>query len=229
MGKVTVVGGKVGMKEPASIRPNFADNEWKTIIKACQDNTVPDTWVVGDQKEMTIGGQSCLIDIIGKNHDTYSDGGKAPLTFQLHDCYFGARIHHSDVNSGGWTSCYFRTSYVSTLLATMPFEVRSAIKMVVKKSLRGSNSTNTNNDTLFLLGLTEVMGPLNNHNEGDQYEYYAAGNSRIKKNSSGSACDWRLRTMVPVNEASYYCIYANGDRGWNPAATDMGIPYAFCF
>ena len=67
---------------------NFADNTWAQIIKACQKKIIPTTWKVGDQKAMTINGISYQIDIIGKNHDDYSDGsGKAPLTFQMHDCY----------------------------------------------------------------------------------------------------------------------------------------------
>ena len=49
---------------------------------------MPDAWKVADHKPMTINGVDYQIDIIGKNHDDYSDGsGKAPLTFQLHDCY----------------------------------------------------------------------------------------------------------------------------------------------
>ena len=64
----------------------FANNTWKQIIEACHNNAVPDTWNVADQKPMTINGVDYQIDIIGKNHDTYASGGKAPLTFQLHDC-----------------------------------------------------------------------------------------------------------------------------------------------
>ena len=67
--------------------PVFANNDWATIIAACQRKQVPETWAVGDQKEMTIG-QPYMIDIIGKDHDTYADGsGTAPLTLQMHDCY----------------------------------------------------------------------------------------------------------------------------------------------
>lgn len=66
---------------------NFADNTWEQIISVCQKGIVPLSWKVGDQKAMTIGGTDYLIDIIGINHDDYSDGsGKATFTFQLHDC-----------------------------------------------------------------------------------------------------------------------------------------------
>ena len=69
-------------------RSTFANNSWEMIIQACKNNEVPSAWNIGDQKTMTIGGVDYEIDIIGKNHDTYSDGsGKAPLTFQFHNLF----------------------------------------------------------------------------------------------------------------------------------------------
>ena len=65
----------------------FSNNSWEKIIAACQSGSVPSTWVVGNSKTMTINGTSYQIDINGKNHDTYTAGGTAALTFQLHDCY----------------------------------------------------------------------------------------------------------------------------------------------
>lgn len=81
---------------PVTYKANFADNTWAQIIDACHKNQVPETWVVGNQKAMTINGADYVIDIIGKGHDDYADGsGKAPLTFQLHDCI---------VNSDGYAN-----------------------------------------------------------------------------------------------------------------------------
>ena len=56
---------------------NFADNSWDQIIAAVQNNEVPDTWTAdgNSYKDMEIGGTNFRIDIIGKNHDTYSTGG----------------------------------------------------------------------------------------------------------------------------------------------------------
>ena len=103
---------------------NFADNTWAQIIKACQKNSIPSTWKVGDQKSMTINGMNYVIDIIGINHDTYAAGGKAPLTFQLHDCYEDTKsMNSSDTNSGGWTSCAMRSTNLPVILSLMPTEV----------------------------------------------------------------------------------------------------------
>lgn len=71
-----------------SYEANFSDNTWEQIIAICQKKVAPSTWKIGDQKAMMIGSTDYLVDIIGINHDDYSDGfGKAPFTFQLHDCY----------------------------------------------------------------------------------------------------------------------------------------------
>ena len=39
-----------------AIYSNFADNTWDIIINACHSGNVPDTWVAGDSKTMTIDG-----------------------------------------------------------------------------------------------------------------------------------------------------------------------------
>ena len=49
--------------------PVFVKNTWAQIIDACHKNKVPATWVVDNQKTMTINGAAYAIDIIGKNHD----------------------------------------------------------------------------------------------------------------------------------------------------------------
>ena len=80
MGKVIMSGIVPTLKAPVTYNANFADNDWATIIKACHKNQVPETWVVGNQKAMTINGADYVIDIIGKNHDDYADGsGKAVI------------------------------------------------------------------------------------------------------------------------------------------------------
>ena len=155
---------------------NFADNTWEQIIAACQKKIIPTTWKVGDQKAMTIGGTDYLIDIIGINHDTYAAGGKAPLTFQLHDCYADAKaMNSSNTNSGGWKNSAMRTTYLPAILALMPTEVQNGIREVSKKaSVGGASSTiETVSDKLFLLSEVEIFGSTTYSaaGEGTQYDY----------------------------------------------------------
>lgn len=73
-GRTLINGTGYDITFKPSYDPVFANNTWEQIIEACHNNEVPDAWKVADQKPMTIGGSDYLIDIIGKNHDDYSDG-----------------------------------------------------------------------------------------------------------------------------------------------------------
>lgn len=213
---------------------NFADATWAQIIDACENNTVPDTWVVGNQKTMTINGADYAIDIIGKYHDTYSDGsGTAPLTFQLHDCYSGFYVmNSSNTNAGGWTSCAIRAERLPAILALMPGEVQAGIKEVNKLTSAGSQSStiNTTADKLFLLSEIEIFGDTSysTPGEGTQYEYYKVGNSKVK-HENGNTVIWWERSPVGVDTAAF-CYVANGGYADNGGASgSCSISFAFCF
>lgn len=215
------------------IDPVFANNTWAAIIAACQSGNVPDRWAVGDSKMMTIGGTDYQIDIIGKNHDTHTAGGTAPLTFQLHDCY-GTKYHmnSSDTNSGGWTSCAMRSTHLPAILALMPSEVQAGIKEVNKLTSEGrqSSTINTTADKLFLLSEIEIFGSVDysKSGEGTQYDYYKAGNSKVKK-YNGSANGWWERSPNGRNSASFCDVYSNGNALYRNASIATGVAFGFCF
>lgn len=212
---------------------NFADNTWEQIISVCQKGIVPLSWKVGDQKAMTIGGTDYLIDIIGINHDTYTAGGTAPLTFQLHDCYGETKnMNSSDTNSGGWTSCAMRSTHLPAILALMPTEVRNGIREVNKLTSAGNKSStiNTTADKLFLLSEVEIFGSTSwsMAGEGTQYDYYKAGNSKVKKRN-GSEDYWWERSPN-ANTFTYFCLVrSNGYANSDLASHAYGVAFGFCF
>ena len=213
---------------------NFADNTWEQIIAACQKKIIPTTWKVGDQKAMTIGGTDYLIDIIGINHDDYSDGsGKSPFTFQLHDCYGETKnMNSSNTNSGGWTSCAMRSTHLPAILALMPAEVKNGIREVNKLTSAGNKSStiNTTADKLFLLSEVEIFGSTTYSaaGEGTQYDYYKAGNSKVKK-WNGSATIWEERSPN-ANNSTYFCmVRSNGYAYSDLASHAYGVAFGFCF
>lgn len=234
MGFAIVAGGNPGMAAPSKYPANFADATWTEIIEACHNNEVPDTWVVGSQKTITINGTNYPIDIIGKNHDTYSDGSRtAPLTFQMHDCYETIyAMNGSDTNAGGWTSCAMRTTHLPAILALMPSEIQSGIKQVNKLTSAGgwSSTINTTADKLFLLSEIEIFGSIKNSmsGEGTQYDYYKAGNSKVK-NLSGSAYGWWCRSPYASASTSFCCVYSSGDTYFTGAGSAYSEAFAFCF
>lgn len=233
MGKVIMSGIVPLLSVPSTAKPNFADNTWAQIIKACQANRVPDTWAVGNQKSMTIGGADYVIDIIGKNHDTYSSGGTAPLTFQMHDCYGETKnMNSSNTNSGGWTSCVMRSTQLPAILALMPSEVQNGIREVNKLTSAGSQSVtiDTTADKLFLLSEIEIFGSVSysKSGEGSQYAYYKAGNSKAKMGNS-SSLTWSERSPYGSNSTRFCAVNNSGHADYTGARAACGVAFAFCF
>ena len=214
--------------------PVFANNTWEKIALACETGNVPETWAVGDQKTMTINGTNYTVDIIGKNHDDYSNNsGKAPLTFQLHDCY-GTAYMMSSVgnNTKGWGNSDMRSTHLPSILALMPAEVRAKIKEVNKITTTGnkSSTTATTADKLFLLSEIEVFGSntKSHPGEGTQYAYYKSGNSKAKKRS-GTSSIWWERSPEKDNKYNYCSVATDGVPNTNSPDAAYGVSFAFCF
>ena len=210
----------------------FADNTWAEIITVCRTGITPDSWAVGDSKSMTIGGTAYQVDIIGKNHDEYADGsGTAPLTFQLHDCYSEAKqMYDIDLSDLGWKNTNMRLTYLPAILALMPVEVKNGIHAVNKKTSEGGTSTTieTVSDTLFLLSEVEIFGTTSSSvtGEGLQYDYYKAGNSKIKKREGVDEFWWERSSA----SGGMFCrVRDNGQAGASNASSSLGVSFAFCF
>lgn len=214
----------------------FADNTWAEIVHACRRNKVPASWAIGDQKRMTIAGADYAIDIIGKNHDDYADGsGKAPLTFQLHDCYNKRDTMNSlNSNVGGWTTSRMRTVFLPEVKGLLPMEVQAGIREIYKLTSIGDakSSIETTVDTLFLLSEAEVLSAISNSfpGEGSRYEYYSKGNASGKY-LSGVPTFWWTRSPRNVYNTQFCHIDTsyNDYSAVSSAGASLGVAFAFCF
>lgn len=219
----------------------FCDYEWDEIILACQSNEIPDNWVVGETKSMTIDGVEYNIMIIGKNHDVYADGsGMAPLTFQLVECYQTlAQMYPTMSTDACWQECTMRTTTLPQTLDLMP--VKDAIKEVNKVTRKKDNSgLEIVADRLFLLSVYEVYGDsVACEEEGRQYEYYAEGGSRVKEYNGPDDCWWYdyenvgpcwwLRSHSADYGNGFATVCGDGQRYGDYSDWYDGIAFAFCF
>ena len=230
-GRTLINGTGYDITFKPSYDPVFANNTWEQIIAACHNNEVPETWKVANQKSMTIGNEDYLIDIIGKNHDDYADGsGKAPLTFQLHDCYkLKKAMQNTTTNSKGWSRCDMRETDLPIILKQMPTEVQSGIREVNKLTSE-SYTIVTTADKLFLLSEIEIFGSDANSGKGEgmQYDYYKSGNSKVK-NYIDIAIEWWERSPYNGNKRFYCCVNYKGASISRVANAVSGVPFAFCF
>ena len=213
--------------------PVFENNSWATIIEMCHQGAIPDSWAVGNNKMMTINNTDYQVDIIGKNHDTYTAGGIAPLTFQLHDCFSATKAMNSDdTNVGGWASSGMRTGRLPALFALMPEYVQNGIRNVDKKTSIGnaSSTIEVTSDNLFLLSEIEIFGKTTKSyaGEGVQYDYYKSGNSKVKKVGSAAAIWWE-RSPVTASKGGFCQVSKAGAAASQIASISNGVSFAFCF
>ena len=88
----------------------------------------------------------------------------------------------------------------------------------------------TTSDDLFFPSEVEVFGytKYSFAGEGTQYDYYKAGNSKVK-NLSGSASWWWDRSPYSNDSARFCAVISSGDSAWGSASTSGGVPFSFCF
>lgn len=217
---------------PFTIGDNLNDTDWADIDICGRLGMAQQFFKVGDSKTVNIGGTNYEVQIIGFNHDDKVSGGKAAYSFQLVDCLNQTQqMNTGNTNTGGWNGSAMR-GRMSTYKSQLPAALRNVIKTVKKKSGTGggsSSGTQQTNDDLFLLSEIEIFGTTTYSvaGEGTQYEWYKAGNSRIKK-VNGSVNDWWERSPGSGNTAYFCTVYSSGDASYSSADRSYGVSFGFC-
>lgn len=217
---------------PFTIGDNLNDTDWADIDICGRLGMAQQFFKVGDSKTVNIGGTNYEVQIIGFNHDDKVSGGKAAYSFQLVDCLNQTQqMNTGNTNTGGWNGSAMR-GRMSTYKSQLPAALRNVIKTVKKKSGTGggsSSGTQQTNDDLFLLSEIEIFGTTTYSvaGEGTQYEWYKAGNSRIKK-VNGSANFWWERSPHSGNSGFFCDVYSSGDANFNGAGSSHGVSFGFC-
>ena len=217
---------------PFTIGDNLNDTDWADIDICGRLGMAQQFFKVGDSKTVNIGGTNYEVQIIGFNHDDNVSGGKAAYSFQLVDCLNQTQqMNTSNTNTGGWNGSAMR-GRMSTYKSQLPATLRNVIKTVKKKSGTGggsSSGTQQTNDDLFLLSEIEIFGTTTYSvaGEGTQYEWYKAGNSRIKK-VNGSANGWWERSPCSGYTSAFCSVDSIGNAYSNSANDSGGVSFGFC-
>lgn len=217
------------------LSPTLANNTWAQIAAASEAGVAASTWSVGDTKNITVGGETLTVEIVGFNHDDLASGGKAGITFGLKNLMANTRqMNSSNTNAGGFTGSDMYDWLQGTLLNSLPSDLRAVLKSVNKKTSAGSQSStiNTNAMKIFLFSEIEIFGSVtySKSGEGSQYSRFATASSRIKylSNGSGSASDWWERSPYGSN-SNYFCrVDSDGGASLNVANSSRGVCFGFC-
>lgn len=217
---------------PFTIGDNLNDTDWADIDICGRLGMAQQFFKVGDSKTVNIGGTNYEVQIIGFNHDDKVSGGKAAYSFQLVDCLNQTQqMNTGNTNTGGWNGSAMR-GRMSTYKSQLPAALRNVIKTVKKKSGTGggsSSGTQQTNDDLFLLSEIEIFGTTTYSvaGEGTQYEWYKAGNSRIKK-VNGSANSWWERSPDSGGTDIFCSVGSSGSASNGNAGYSSGVSFGFC-
>ena len=217
------------------LSPTLANNTWAQIAAASEAGVAASTWSVGDTKNITVGGETLTVEIVGFNHDDLASGGKAGITFGLKNLMANTRqMNSSNTNAGGFTGSDMYDWLQGTLLNSLPSDLRAVLKSVNKKTSAGSQSStiNTNAMKIFLFSEVEIFGSVtySKSGEGSQYSRFATASSRIKylSNDSGSASYWWERSPRGDNSDSFCGVGSDGSASINGASHSRGVCFGFC-
>ena len=239
----TLVGGTGYDIKFGGYNDVFGANDWATIIRACENNEVPETWQVGDVKTQSITIDDvtgdCDFMIIGKNRDTYTDGGgTAPLTIHIRTILKTGNINGGLYNTVSFGDTRMYKTHLPNLMNALPVDISSGIKKVNKQCIYFDEEDvmydeNISSD-LFLLSRYELTGSTASgvKREGTPYTYYAEHNSneyRILNDLTGTASYWWLRTAQVTNYEYYWRVASTGSFSNGASNNSMGIAPAFCF
>lgn len=217
------------------LSPTLANNTWAQIAAASEAGVAASTWSVGDTKNITVGGETLTVEIVGFNHDDLASGGKAGITFGLKNLMANTRqMNSSNTNAGGFTGSDMYDWLQGTLLNSLPSDLRAVLKSVNKKTSAGSQSStiNTNAMKIFLFSEIEIFGSVtySKSGEGSQYSRFATASSRIKylSNGSGSADYWWERSPYGSGSSSFCTVNSDGSASYRSASISRGVCFGFC-
>lgn len=209
-------------------------------------------FILGFNHNSNIEGDNTIQFQIGKTAQT---GGK---NICLVDSLYGssntaAGYFHMDDSwstSGGWEACEMRKNILgndgtpdapvaNSFIAALGTDIRAVMKPVTKHTdNKGSGNTAANVtatvDYVWLPSEFEVIGKRTNANSAEQnyqkqYDYYAAGNSKVfyKHSAQTAAAIWWMRS--PSTSSGSYCLMqASGGESTYSAPQGYGITPCFC-
>lgn len=212
----------IGIKTvyPFEIGDSLNDTDWANIALCSQYGFAKDVFKIGDVKNLVFDGENCPVQIIGFDHDDLVSGGKAGITFQTVN-------FTKKTTTSVWNQTRGIRDTLSGYLSSFPSDLRSAIKPVTKKTAdKNTGSIYTTQDSLFLLSEIEVTGStsLSSPGEGSQYDWYKAGNSKLKY-YEGVVSSWWLRSSKHGDSWVMDVYETTGSS--NPSNT-YGAAFAFC-
>lgn len=164
----------------------------------------------------------------------------------------GFRMNRSETNGGGWKDSYGRNTLLgnsgtptsppaNSFMAALPADLRAVMKSVTKYTdntgvkINSANAVTATTDYLFLLAEFEIHGAgyeanYYEKNYQAQYDYYKAGNSKVKyrHDATDEAVYHWCRSAVRANSSDFCAVNTRGVADRRYADFSHGLAPGFC-
>lgn len=230
----------------------FANNSWAQIKQAFDNDDVPETWAIGDTKEVELtDGNTYHIRLSDMQAGRYTktDGGTTKAGFEFVECLPTAyainpsQVTDGDATSytaGGWAMCYMKNTVLDqTVWNMLPADLQAVISEITLNEYSSTPlSPRLSNNKLFLFAETEVGNSRRYSAEGSRegcvkytpWDYYlsqtAADRVKYKVNQT-STNSWWLRSPVSGGSNDFCFVTQTGT--FNTAAANATTGCAPCF
>ena len=226
---------------------SFTEDSWDTIASNVKAGNT-DKYKVGDTKEVDLGTygkhkvrianlKSPTEEGCGTNGFSESACG---FVVEFTDIITTHNINPTVTNKGGWPKSQMKTFINNDIYNSLPNELKSII--ITTKTISGHGELDSENhisiDKLYLLATAEVW------KDGDhadaardktrQLDYYNSKGvttssyaAAIKKDSTGTAAEWWLRSASSDFDFVFYYSWDNGAMSDTNADYSSGVSPAF--
>ena len=220
--KEVTLNGSVGYGSSAR---TFSNQRYWVYIIGFDHNSVKEGKGIAFQGFKTSQTGGVDIAVTGTN---YSDRGS------------GMVMNATQTNSGGWAGSVAYKTIMPQWKACFPSDLQAVIRTTtLYTDNTGNKSTSAsavtaNSNEVYYLAEYEVFGSNHSANTNEpaqqaQYDYYKAGNSKVKYRSdnTSTAAYWWLRS--PYRSSSYTFCYVSTDGSAHPATANFSYGSAPCF
>ena len=150
------------------------------------------------------------------------------------------RMNTSNTNAGGWAGSYMKKTICPAFESVVPSDLRSNLKTVTKHTDNTGNASTAQanvtatTEKFFPLAEYEVFGTITyantyEANKQAQYDYYKAGNSKIKyrHDATTTAVFWWLRSPRRSNSTYFVNVNTGGTVGSAYAGRSLAFAPGF--
>ena len=203
--KEVTLNGSVGY---GSSQATFSNQKYWVYIIGFDHNSAKEGKGIAFQGFKTAQSGGIDIAVVGHNHSITGNG---------------MVMNPENRNPGGWNGSWAYTACMEQWKNCFPSDLQAVIRITtLYTDNTGNNSTSAsavtaNSNEVYYLAEYEVFGSNEYANTNEpaqqmQYDYYKAGNSRVKYSSdnTGSATDWWLRSQSRDYNGSFCAGHRSG-------------------